>query len=314
MRAATAVQVRISEWVIAGFFSYTTVLSLALPLGAGMRTNVLAANAAIGTGYAVLFLLRRVLGESEIWTGLRNLLPLGLMLAAYKEMGWFAPDTHDYSLERTWIVWDRAVLYGGGLKSIIESTGTLLPSVLEVSYSLVYALPLFCVAALYAARRTQSVDTLLTIYLLGLFLSYVQFPFWPSEPPRTVFAGQDLPAVLTVFRRFNLGLLGSQGIHTSVFPSAHVSGAFAAAFALFSIFPAESRLPTGVLLYAVTVAIATVYGRYHYAVDAAAGFAVAVAAFVVGWAVLCWRGGCERPRPSHELQPEAVAGDTAGRP
>jgi len=32
------------------------------------------------------------------------------------------------------------------------------------------------------------------------------------------------------------------------------------------------------LLYSVSVAIATVYGRYHYAADALAGFGVSVAA------------------------------------
>ena len=73
---------------------------------------------------------------------------------------------------------------------------------------------------------------LLVIYLLGLFLSYVQFPFWPSEPPRIVFPGEDAPTVDTAIRQFNQWILGGYGIHTSVFPSAHVSGAFGAAFGL----------------------------------------------------------------------------------
>ena len=42
------------------------------------------------------------------------------------------------------------------------------------------------------------------------------------------------------------------------------------------------------LVYAVSVAIATIYGRYHYAADALAGFAISV----VAAACLClwdWR-------------------------
>ena len=68
------------------------------------------------------------------------------------------------------------------------------------------------------------------MYLLGLFLSYAQFPWWPSEPPWAVFPGVDAPTVDTLVRRFNQWILGGYGIHTSVFPSAHVAGAFAAAF------------------------------------------------------------------------------------
>jgi membrane-associated phospholipid phosphatase len=256
-----------------------------------MRGQALLLNLVIVVSYLLLFRAARRHPGSETLRVIRDLLPLALMLAAYKQMGWFAPASHDFALERSWIEWDRLVLYGWGFKAAVESLGQMLPSLLEISYSLVYALPLFCVFSLYVTGRRRDVDVLLTVYLLGLFLSYIQFPFWPSEPPRTVFPGQDLPAITTVFRRFNLALLGSQGIHTSVFPSAHVSGAFAAVFALFHLFPGRPKLPLGVLTYASLVAAATVYGRYHYAVDAAAGMVVAVFAFGLGKALLARCGG-----------------------
>jgi membrane-associated phospholipid phosphatase len=82
----------------------------------------------------------------------------------------------------------------------------------------------------------------------------------------------------SIFRTWNLALLGGAGIHTSVFPSAHVSGAFASAFAMWRIFADKPWLRGGVLIYACLVSVATVYGRYHYAVDAFAGLAVAVVA------------------------------------
>ena len=150
------------------------------------------------------------------------------MLLAYKEMGWLAPAAHDHHLEQSWIVWDRSLLRDWRLRQIIESAGPLFPSILEACYVLVYALPVFyddhavCLSANRARRQ------LLVIYLLGLFLSYVQFPFWPSEPPRIVFPGEDAPTVDTLLRQFNHWILGGYGIHTSVFPSAHVSGAVAA--------------------------------------------------------------------------------------
>ena len=43
---------------------------------------------------------------------------------------------------------------------------------------------------------------------------------WPSEPPRLLYPEDNLPQIDTVFRRWNLWLLGGYSIQTSVFPSA----------------------------------------------------------------------------------------------
>ena len=71
----------------------------------------------------------------------------------------------------------------------------------------------------------------------------------------------DLPTAHSVVRRLNLFLVGDYGIHSSVFPSAHVSSAFAAAWAMLLYLPQRRRLGWGMLIYAVLVSIATVYGR-----------------------------------------------------
>jgi membrane-associated phospholipid phosphatase len=73
-------------------------------------------------------------------------------------------------------------------------------------------------------------------------------------------------------------MLGDYGIHTSVFPSAHVSGAFAGAFAMVLLLPERKWVGRFLLGLATLIATATVYGRYHYAADALAGFAIAAAA------------------------------------
>jgi hypothetical protein len=115
-------------------------------------------------------------------------------------------------------------------RAIIESLGPVVPSVLEIAYAVVYALPPFAFAVLYLYGRRDKADRLLTIVLLSVLLCNAQFPFWPSEPASVVFAGLDLPSYSTVFRRFNLWMLRNYGIHTSVFPSAHVAAALSTAF------------------------------------------------------------------------------------
>jgi membrane-associated phospholipid phosphatase len=206
----------------------------------------------------------------------RDWLPLAIILLAYEDMGWFAQPHAANLLESRWIIWDRLLLRNGG-KAAIESLGPVFPSLLEVAYSLVYALTPFSVAILYLYGGRNRVDRFLFTFALGVLLCYAQFPFWPSEPPRVVFLGQDAPSFVTIFRRFNLWMLGNYGIHTSVFPSAHVGGAFAAAFGLCRAIPAGKGEWAGRLLFstAVVIAIATVYGRYHYAADATAGSVMA---------------------------------------
>jgi membrane-associated phospholipid phosphatase len=215
---------------------------------------------------------------------LRDWFPLSLTLLGYQEMGWFADPVKSHVLEASWIVWDRRLLHEWYLRAAIELLGPLLPNLLELSYLLVYALSTFCMATLYLSGNRRHSDAFLVPYLLGLFLSYVQFPFWPSEPPRTLFAATDLPGVDSFFRWVNLTVLGHYGIHTSVFPSAHVSGAIAAALGLRGILGGRRAIVRGLFVYAALVAVATVYGRYHYAVDALAGATVGVAA----WAVARW--------------------------
>jgi membrane-associated phospholipid phosphatase len=210
------------------------------------------------------------------------------MILAYKQMGWFAPAHHMNLLEHDWIVWDRLLLDTLGGRALLESLGPVLPSILELSYSLVYTIPPLTMAILYGLKLRHRSDALLTIYLLGLLICYAQFPFWPSEPPRAVFPGQDMPTVHTPFRDFNLWLVGNYGIHTSVFPSAHVSGVFAAAMAMLYLVPQRRRLLLAYFTYASLVAIITVYGRYHYAVDAVGGLVIGVAAGPLGARLMNW--------------------------
>ena len=91
------------------------------------------------------------------------------------------------------------------------------------------------------------------------------------------------PNIDTVFRQLNWWLLGGGGISTGVFPSAHVSSAFAGAFAMWMVMPKPRWIYRGMFVLACFVFWATIYGRYHYAVDAVAGLGVGLVASGAGW-------------------------------
>lgn len=267
---------RDSERLLAVNFGYLSLLALLLPLRPPIPTVAISLNLAILASfplvaYADSFRRGRLLGIVRDWY------PFPLMLLTYREMGWFAQPHTSRALETTWVVWDRALL-AGGLRAAVEALGPVIPAVLETSYALVYALGPFSMAMLFVYRRRERADEFLFLFLLAVLYSYWQFPFWPSEPPRTVFPGADLPSYASPFRRFNLWYLAGQGIHTSVFPSAHVSAAFGVAFGMLKVLPERRWMGRLLLVLAVLISTATVYGRYHYFADAAAGFAMAVAA------------------------------------
>ena len=266
---------RSAEWLLLIYFGYVAAIAPLFPLGTQIIWRPLVVEALVCALFLVL-----AYGEAheqpKLFSIMRDWVSVWLILVAYHEMNWFSVLPRNLGLELRWVQWDRTVLYQWGLKSGIESLGAVGPLYLELCYLLVYAVAPFVVAVLYIQRRLPRVNGAVFLYLLGTLFAYALFPYFPSNPPRIAFGGSDLPNIVTPVRELNLWLLGNFGIHSSVFPSAHVSSAFSAAWALFAFLPERKRYGWGMLIYAVSVAVATVYGRYHYAADAAAGFATSL--------------------------------------
>jgi len=269
------VRLRPYEWLIIAYFTYVAAIApIFIPHG---ETRWLPAAIAAVVA-AILF------GLTLYYSVLRDWIPIACTLAAYREMNWFTPSVRDHHLERAWILWDRWLLDTEHLRAAIESLGALLPSCLEICYVLVYAIAPISLTILFLNSppnlRRQRVNIFWLAYIAGTLGAYALFPYFPSDPPRTVFEGADLPTVITVFRRFNLTILGKYGIHSSVFPSAHVSAAFSCAWGLLMAMPDRRRYGSMVAVYASRVAIATIDGRFHYATDALAGLSISLLAFV----------------------------------
>jgi membrane-associated phospholipid phosphatase len=257
------------EWLIIAYFTYVAAVAPFFISGNKRWLPALIAASAI----AILVALSR--HDSHV----RDWIPLVLTFTAFREMNLFTPAVRDHHLENAWIGNDRWLLDTAHLRAAIESLGPLIPSYLEICYVLVYAIALISALILLFNQRRDQLNTFWFAFVAGTLASYALFPYFPSDPPRTVFAGADLPHIVTVFRRFNLAILGQYGIHSSVFPSAHVSAAFACAWGLFITMPDRRRYAAMVATFAFSVATATIYGRYHFAVDALAGFAVSFLAF-----------------------------------
>ena len=272
---------RLTEWVFCGYFLYTLALALLLELEPAARARTIAASL---LALAVL----HYLGRSPVrWVpaSLRNLLPIAGVLLAYKQMGWFARPQESLALEEAWVRWDRLLLDAWGVGDAIEALGPLVPGLLELLYLLTYVVGPAGLLILIACGRLDRADRYLACFVASAVAAYALYPYFPSEPPRTVFPGDMFGPYDTAFRKLNWWILGRGGIHTSVFPSGHVSSACGAGFGLLLALPERKIFGIAMTAFAIGIAIATVYGRYHYAVDALAGLVTSGAA-----SLACWYG------------------------
>jgi len=215
------------------------------------------------------------------WSVVRDWVPAALMLVAYWSIDWAAKPSANHELENALIGWDRTLLNDWGLRAAVEHFGTFGPSILDLAYLLLYAVPPLAITGVYCLQERDRVDDLLYPLLVGTLVTYSLLPHFPSEAPRVVFAGQDLPAVETTFRRLNVWILDHWDIRSSVFPSGHVAVAFSAAIGMWRAAPRNRGIALMLLALTVLVWINTIYGRYHYAADGLAGISVSALAISV---------------------------------
>jgi membrane-associated phospholipid phosphatase len=272
---------RLPEWLFIAYFAYVALISAFFS-----RPNLHGQPLAYLAVALAVFTLVSKLQRGPLDLPIRNLrdwLPLLFTLIAFREMELFVPAHYGLAFETSWIELDRLVLGAWGLRAAIESPGRILPFYLEFCYLLVYGLAAYSVACIVVRANRRTVDRFWAIYLTGTLTAYALFPYFPSLPPRYAFALVEPPAITTWVRTFNLWILRGATIHSGVFPSAHVSSAFSSAWAFYLIFPRRRWLGHSMLVYAISVSLATVYGRYHYAADVLAGFAVSLIALGVGF-------------------------------
>jgi hypothetical protein len=142
--------------------------------------------------------------------------------------------------------------------------------VLEAAYTGVY--PAVALALAVHTRFTPAPDAgrFWTVVLVTDFVCFGFLPWIRTRPPRAFLAA---PPWRSRVRRFNLRLLGAASIQVNTCPSGHAAEAVAAAMLVAA---APWPFAAGMAAVAVLVSAGAVFGRYHYAVDAAAGAAVAI--------------------------------------
>ena len=250
-----------ASWAAASvaYFLYIGGVAALLPrLSAAARLRV-AAVAVVGLGVSLAG------GQASAFWARSVVWPPVALLLAYWASGllWTGPMPR---IER-WLADSDARL---GIPWLVARMPRALILVLEAAYAGIYpVIPLALVLHLWFSPGADA-DRFWLVVLLTDFICFGMLPWIQTRPPRAIEAAQPWT---TGLRSFNVSMLGRLSIGVNTVPSGHAAEALAAALLLSGAPPLIS-----VWMWAVAIAISAgaVLGRYHYAVDALAGWIVAL--------------------------------------
>jgi len=271
---------RLGEWVPLSFVLLLTGVAWLRPLERKRRLRVMwLALVAIAAILAV-----RLGGDSispAVSSIVRDWLPAGLLLVPYWQVGHFftAPDRR---MEARLAAFDRAFFDRIGIQPSRIRIGVAPAAYLQLAYFMVYPLIPLGLAALYATGQRRCVDYYWLVVLSATYLSFAITPFVRALPPRMLPGYDTFRPPTTRLETLNRVILQRASIQAITCPSGHVASATAAALVLLRL---EPWLGAIFLWMAVSIAVATVVGGYHYAVDVLLASTIAILVFAVTYSV-----------------------------
>jgi len=241
--------------------------------GWGVRLAVYAAL--LGVVALLRFVPRRL---PRVLQFLRESYTLAALPVAYGDLDWLnrliSTGYHDELVMR----WDLA-LFGSHphlyLSRILPYP--FLSDLLHACYLLYIALVPVLGITLYLQNREHAFRVLATTVTLTMYSCYAFFIALPVQGPYE-FHGrpEGVPGLVPDLVYAMLDKGSSVG---TAFPSSHVAGAIAVAV-MSTWF--SRRLSYVMVVLALGIGVATVYGGFHYAIDAVAGFAYGLALSLAG--------------------------------
>jgi len=256
------------------YVAYLAIVSLTQPRFKRARRPLLLAAAAACAGIAVEFASE---GSAPLSPTLEVILPAAVLLAGYWLSGLLFVEP-DRRLERWLRSVDDAILGRSGTLDWFRRAPRAVIEYFELSYLLVYIIVPAGALALMLGGHPEQVGPFWTVVLLAEFTCYAMLPWMQTRPPRAVEgASSDLRRPLPI-RSLNLAIVNRASIQVNTLPSGHTAGAMATALAVGSTVPAAGAV---FLIFAASIAVAAVLGRYHYVVDSVLGLVVAA----IAWAI-----------------------------
>lgn len=281
-RERVAVTARGGAWtptdrVLFLYSSFTGLLALlwGWRFGAELWLGWVAGHLAV---LGLVLWMRHVPARGFSWAGFaRDAYPLFCLLFLYWELRHLALLFTDAYHDPTVIAWEQAI-FGEQLAVTLRGRlpWTALSEFLHFGYGFYWLLIPVAGATLYLRRKVEGFRDLVFTLLPVFFACYLVFIFWPVEGPYYRFERPGPPFSEGFFRGMVDAVLGPGASRGAAFPSSHVAVAVAALCVAYR----WERWLFWVLLPLVTgLTVGTVYGGFHYGIDAAAGVLVGLLGF-----------------------------------
>jgi membrane-associated phospholipid phosphatase len=256
--------------VALGYVSYLAVVSMTRREFTRARLPLSIAAAAAWSAFAVF-------GPAPLSPTLEVVVPALILLGGYWLSGllFVRPNVR---IEQWLRSVDRDVLTRSGALGWFQQAPRLVADYFELSYLLVYLAVPAGATTLALAGHADQIGRFWTVVLLAEFACYGMLPWIQTRPPRVLETGGGPSPHTRRIRRLNHGIVNRASIQANTLPSGHAAGALATALAVGSSMPIAGAV---FLILAISIAVATVLGRYHFVIDTVLGVIVAVAAWLV---------------------------------
>jgi hypothetical protein len=260
---------RVDRWTLGYALATAAILAWRLPVD--RLPMFLVVHGLLAT-LALLMPLARRAGPVGRFVG--DWYPLLIVFALYTEVGLVnLADGRAY--DRIVLGWEQAVFgFQPAREWIRWNPSVWLSWVLHLCYLAYFPITAGAPLALWISGRGAAMRRTVATITATFYLCYVTFLLFPVVGPRLVFPAADNAATRTMIAQLTAGLLESAAAWGTAFPSSHVAVAVAATAAALR----EWRALGLVLVVPTTLlALGSVYGQFHYAVDTLAGLGLGLA-------------------------------------
>jgi membrane-associated phospholipid phosphatase len=276
----------LDRWTLAYLAFVSVVLATRWHLPLPHRELLVLAHLLI---LAVVLLAARVRAHRP-GSALADWYALFLLPPVYSELGILNATqgiSHDLLVQS----WDAA-LFGGqpSFDWIRALPSPTVSTVLHLAYLSYYFIVLGTPLGLWLSGRRQGARESIIRIMAAFYVCYVIFLLFPVAGPRYLFPLAQNAATAVPVARFTQDLLNGGAAWGTAFPSSHVAVTLVAALCGWLSWRAFGAV---LLVGASLLTAATVYGQFHYAIDAIAG--LVVGAFMAWVPVGIPRARGERP-------------------
>jgi membrane-associated phospholipid phosphatase len=199
----------------------------------------------------------------------------------YVELRWIIAGFGAPHRDAVVIMWERALFPGDPSATLAPRNPSLaLSEALHLAYAAYYLLVYLPPIALYLrGRRDAFVATMLALTIV-YGVCFVTYALFPVDGPRYLVGPADAPD--GPVRAFVLQLLDRGSSRGTAFPSSHVAASIVASLCALQH---QRRVGAVVALVTAGLTVATVYGGFHYAVDALVGVILGIVAWAASLGV-----------------------------